>query len=232
MSEAIEITGWPLVQDLPGIRPTRQRRSQETTVALLETGAAMLRDCSFDALSIDELCGRLGVTIGAFYGRFESKDAFFAALMSLVTRRCLVAIDAALTDDDRTEASLAAVCHDVVAVVTAAIRDNAGVLRAAMQYKAVQPGRWLTVSETGSAIVALAMPRLLARMGRGRRAAKERTIAFAFQMVFGTLINAIQNKPRTVGIEAEEMIDRLALAMFLQLDHEARQAAGGRKAGR
>lgn len=227
------MTGWLLVQDLPGIRPTRQRRSQETTVALLETGAAMLRDCAFDALSIDELCGRLGVTIGAFYGRFESKDAFFAAQMSLVTRRCLAAIDAALADDDRTEADLAAICRDIVAVVTTAIRDNAGVLRAAMQYKTVQPARWVTVSETGSAIVARAMPLLLARMGRGRRAAKERTIAFAFQMVFGTLINAIQNKPRTVGIETEEMVDRLALAMFLQLDHEARSSAtGARKTGR
>lgn len=232
MSEGIEIGGWPLVQDLPGIRPTRQRRSQETTVALLETGAAMLRDCAFDELSIDELCARLGVTIGAFYGRFESKDAFFAALMSLVTRRCLVAIDTALADDDRTEAGLAAICRDVVAVVTATIRDNAGVLRAAMQYKAVQPARWVTVSETGAAIVARAMPLLLARMGRGRRAAKERTIAFAFQMMFGTLINAIQNKPKTVGIEAEEMVDRLALAMFLQLDHEAQGTAGGRKTSR
>nr|WP_256443096.1 MULTISPECIES: helix-turn-helix domain-containing protein [unclassified Bradyrhizobium] len=232
VSEGIEIAGWPLVQDLPGIRPTRQRRSQETTVALLETGAAMLGDCTFDELSIDELCGRLGVTIGAFYGRFESKDAFFAALMSLVTRRCLVAVDAALAADDRTEAGLAAICRDVVTVVTTTIRDNAGVLRAAMQYKAIQPARWVTVSETGGAIVARAMPLLLARMGRGRRAAKERTVAFAFQMVFGTLINAIQNKPRTVGIETGEMVDRLALAMFLQLDHEARSADAGRSSDR
>lgn len=226
----MEMTGWPLVQDLPGIRPTRQRRSQETTVALLETGAAMLRDCAFDTLSIDELCGRLGVTIGAFYGRFESKDAFFAALMSLASRRCLAAIDAALARDDRTEAGLDAICRDVVAVVTATIRDNAGVLRAAMQYKAVhvQPGQWVTVSETGSAIVARAMPLLLARMGRGRRTAKERTIAFAFQMVFGTLMNAVQNKPKPIELDAPEMVDRLALAMFLQLDHEARSTVAGR----
>jgi AcrR family transcriptional regulator len=214
---------WPLVQDLPGILPTRQRRSQETTVALLEAGAELLRTCAFDELSIDELCGRVGVTIGAFYGRFESKDAFFAALVSLASKRCLLAIDEAVANDDRLNASLEAACRDVVAVVTDVIRRNEGVLRAAMQYKAVQPARWITVAETGAGIVQRSTPLLLARMGRGRKAAKQRAIGFAFQMVFGTLINAVLNKPRLVGLHEPEMIDRLALAMFLQLDHAARQ---------
>jgi AcrR family transcriptional regulator len=215
--------GWPLVQDLPGILPTRQRRSQETTVALLEAGAELLRGCAFDELSIDELCARVGVTIGAFYGRFESKDAFFSALMSLASRRCLAAIDEAVANDDRLEASLEAACRDVVAVVTNVIRRNEGVLRAAMQYKAVQPARWVTVSQTGSGIIERSMPLLLARMGRGRKVAKQRTIGFAFQMVFGTLINAVLTKPKLVTLHDDEMIDRLALAMFLQLDHEAKR---------
>lgn len=215
-------TGWPLVRDLPGILPTRQRRSQETTVALLEAGAELLRECAFDELSIDELCARVGVTVGAFYGRFESKDAFFGALVSLATKRCLLAIDEAVANDDRLNASLEAACRDVVAVVTDVIRRNEGVLRAAMQYKAVQPARWVTVSQTGAGIIERSTPLLLARMGRGRRQAKERAIGFAFQMVFGTLINAVLNKPKLVGLHEEEMIDRLALAMFLQLDHTAK----------
>ncbi len=110
----------------------------------------------------------------------------------------------------------------MVAVVTDVIRRNEGVLRAAMQYKAVQPARWVTVAETGAAIVERSTPLLLARMGRGRQAAKQRAIGFAFQMVFGTLINAVLNKPRLVGLHEEEMIDRLSLAMCLQLDHEAK----------
>ncbi len=230
MTDGLHVAGWQLIQDLPGVLPTRQRRSQETTVALLEAGAAMLRDCAFDELSIEELCARVGVTIGAFYGRFESKDAFFSALVSLATNGCLAAIDAAIANDDRIHASLETVCHDMVAVVTEAIRDNAGVLRAAMQYKAVQPARWMTVRDTGIGIVERATPLLLAQMGPGRRAAKERTVGFAFQMVFGTLINAVLNKPKLITLDEPEMIDRLALAMFLQLDHEASQTARPRKA--
>jgi AcrR family transcriptional regulator len=229
LSDTSHAAGWSLIQDLPGILPSRQRRSQETTVALLEAGAELLRDCAFDELSIDELCARVGVTIGAFYGRFESKDAFFAALMSLAVRRCLAMIDEAVANDDREQAGLESICRDVVAMVTDVIRRNEGVLRAAMQYKAVQPARWTTVRETGSAIVERTTPPLLARMGRGRQLAKARTIAFSFQMVFGTLINAVLNKPKVVGLHDQEMIDRLALAMFLQLDHEARSVAPARK---
>ena len=229
MTDTDHAAGWTLIQDLPGILPTRQRRSQETTVALLEAGAELLRDCAFDELSIDELCARVGVTIGAFYGRFENKDAFFVALLSLAIRRGLAAVDAAVTAGDRAAAGLEEVCHEVVTVVTEVVRRNEGVVRAALQYKAVHPARWMMVRETGAGMVERSMPLLLARMGRGRRAAKERTVTFAFQMVFGTLINAVLNRPKLVGLHDQEMIDRLALAMFLQLDHEARAKPASRK---
>ena len=170
MSQA---AGWPLVQDLPGILPTRQRRSQETTVALLEAGAELLRDCAFDELSIDELCRRVGVTDrrvlrpvrkqGRVLRRADVARRRGAACWRS-TRRSPTTIGC--------RPSLEVVCRDVVAVVTDVIRRNEGVLRAAMQYKAVQPARWITVRETGVAIIERSMPLLLARMGRGRQAAK------------------------------------------------------------
>ena len=177
---------WLAVRDLPGVLPTQQRRSQETTVALLEAAAVMLRERSLDELSIEDLCKRVGVTIGAFYGRFESKDAFFSALMSLAARKALAAV------------------------------------RAASQYESIYPERWGTIRTTGGAMVDLATPLLLARMGRGRTAAKTRSIGFAFQMMFGTLVNAVLHKPKLVSLDEPEMVDRLALTMFLQLQHEAR----------
>jgi hypothetical protein len=41
-------------------------------------------------------------------------------------------------------------------------------------------------------------------------------------MMFGTLCNAVLHKPKLVSLDEAEMADRLALAMFLQLQHEAR----------
>ena len=102
------------------------------------------------------------------------------------------------------------------------MRRNEGMVRAASQYESVYPERWGTIRATGSAMVELATPLLLTRMGRGRIPAKTRSIGFAFQMMFGTLMNAIQHKPKLVALDDAEMVDRLALTMFLQLQHEAR----------
>src|SRR3979411_1769826 len=109
-------TDWLAVRDLPGILPTQQRRSQETTVALLEAAAEMLRERSLDELSIEDLCKRVGVTIGAFYGRFEIKDAFFNALMSLAASKALAAVRAAVADEDNLGAGLEEACRGVVGV--------------------------------------------------------------------------------------------------------------------
>ena len=218
----LQLIDWLAVRDLPGILPTQQRRSQETTVALLEAAAAMLRERSLDELSIEDLCKRVGVTIGAFYGRFESKDAFFSALMSLAASKALAALRVAVSDLDDPGAGLEEACRRIVEVAVDVVRRNVGVVRAASQYESTYPERWGTVRATGNAMVDLARPLLLARMGRGRAAAKERSIGFAFQMMFGTLINAVLHKPKLVSLDEPEMVDRLVLAMFLQLQHEAR----------
>ncbi|MGY4454941.1 AcrR family transcriptional regulator [Bradyrhizobium sp. i1.3.1] len=72
--------------DLPGVAPSRQKRSRETTLALLRAGAGMLRTRSLAELSIEALCTEVGATVGAFYSRFESKEAYFNALMALAAR--------------------------------------------------------------------------------------------------------------------------------------------------
>jgi hypothetical protein len=102
------------------------------------------------------------------------------------------------------------------------VRRNVGVVRAALQYESTYPERWGTIRATGDAMVDLATPLLLARMGRSRSAAKTRSIGFAFQITFGTLLNAVLHKQKLVPLDEPEMVDRLALAMFLQLQHEAR----------
>src|SRR6478735_10952690 len=76
----------PAQLDLPGVTPSRQQRSRETTAALLAAGAEMLRTHSLAELSIEALCRQVGATVGAFYSRFESKEAYFNALMALAAR--------------------------------------------------------------------------------------------------------------------------------------------------
>src|ERR1700761_6436071 len=72
--------------DFPGVAPSRQKRSRETTLALLQAGAEMLRSRSLAELSIEALCAKVGATVGAFYSRFDSKEAYFNTLVALAAR--------------------------------------------------------------------------------------------------------------------------------------------------
>src|SRR3954470_4776473 len=100
--------------DLPGVAPSRQKRSRETTLALLTAGAEMLRMRSLAELSIEALCAEVGATVGAFYSRFESKEAYFNALMALAVRDSERRISEMATDKSGHDTDLAARCHQLV----------------------------------------------------------------------------------------------------------------------
>ena len=68
--------------------------------------------------------------------------------------------------------------------------------------------------------VANATPVLLRVMGPGRKAAKTRAIAFGFQVVLGTLVNAILNNPGPLSIHDRELEERLAGCLLLLLQAE------------
>ena len=74
-------------------------------------------------------------------------------------------------------------------------------LRAALQHDDTRPDRWSTFKGLARANMAHATPILLRAMGQGSKAAKTRGIAFGFQVVLGTLVNAILNDPGPLSIQ-------------------------------
>jgi len=209
----------PSELDLPGVTPSRQKRSRETTVALLEAGAEMLRSHSLAELSIESLCRQVGATVGAFYSRFESKDAYFNALIALAARdgeRRVSEMAGAAPDN----ADLATRCRQVVGGVIGWMRAHEGVLHAALQHDDNRPDQWSPFKALARANTERATPLLLPAMGKGRRAAKSRAIAFGFQVVLGTLVNAILNDPGPLSLRDAELKTRLSGCLLLLLEAE------------
>ena len=206
--------------DLPGVTPSRQKRSRETTAALLQAGAEMLRTHSFAELSIEALCRQVGATVGAFYSRFESKDAYFNALMALAAQDGESRLSRMKQDNRLADADLAELSRLLVRGTIGWMRKHEGVLRAALQHDDTRPDRWSTFKELARANVANATPILLQVMGAGRKAAKTRVIAFGFQVVLGTLVNAILNDPGPLSIHDREFEERLANCLLLLLQAE------------
>lgn len=187
----------------------------------------MLRSRSLAELSIEALCRQVGATVGAFYSRFESKDAYFNALIELAARdgeRMM----ANLSGNERLgDAGLPERCRFVVSGIIGWIRRHEGVLRAALQHDDTRPNRWTTFKGLARTTTARATPLLLPAMGKGREAAKTRSIAFGFQIVLGTLVNAILNDPGPLSIHDKEMETRLGDALLLLLQAEMAATAGG-----
>jgi AcrR family transcriptional regulator len=204
--------------DLPGVAASRQRRSREMTLALLRAGADMLRQRSLAELSIEALCAEVGVTVGAFYSRFESKEAYFNALMALAARDGEQRLGEIRRPSPETD--LDKLCHVVVSGIIAWTRHHEGVLRAALQHDDTRPDKWTAFKALARATTERATPLLLPSMGKGRTAAKTRTIAFGFQVVLGTLVNAILNDPGPLSLRSKEMEMRLARCLLLLLQAE------------
>src|ERR1700688_4595541 len=110
--------------DFPGVTPSRQKRSREMTAALLEAGADMLRTRSLAELSIDALCTKVGATVGAFYSRFERKDAYCTALIELAARDGARTLSAMTANAALKDTSLAELCRLLVGGIIGWMRNH------------------------------------------------------------------------------------------------------------
>lgn len=62
-------------EDIPGFHPPLQVRSRETLDRLMDAVGAMLVDTGPADLSVREMVARAGTSVGAFYSRFDDRDA-------------------------------------------------------------------------------------------------------------------------------------------------------------
>jgi AcrR family transcriptional regulator len=221
--------------DLPGVTPSRQKRSRETTAALLRAGAGMLRSRSLDDLSIEGLCAEVDATVGAFYSRFDSKEVYFGALLTIAARDGEAMLVKMTQNGGLGDLALADLCRALVSGVTGWMRTHEGVLRAVLQRSDARPTRWTAFKDLARQTAGRAEPLLLRAMNRAtgptRRAAKVRTIGFGLQVMFGTLVNAVLNDPGPFALRDAELVERLSGCLLLLLKADtgvpSRRAASG-----
>ncbi|SCU87470.1 Regulatory protein, TetR [Cupriavidus necator] len=178
-----------------GFVPPRYARGKRTADALLDSGRKLLRTHSLDGMTIEDLCAGANVTTGAFYRRFESKDAFFKALQSLAMEDATVGNRALLAELDSREWALG----EGIALLVRNSRLwyclHEGVIRASQMQRSRDARSWEPIKQLGIAYVEQMAPRVERMRGVPPWPDLPLRIRFGFQMMFGTLVNAVANNP-------------------------------------
>ena len=55
----------------------RQSRVELTRRTIVEKGIALIEERGYDNVSVQDIVGAAGVSVGTFYHYYESKDAFY-----------------------------------------------------------------------------------------------------------------------------------------------------------
>lgn len=208
MDELNAFRRWLEAGLLPGIQPSRQLRSIRTALALLKAGEALLMDRAFETLSIEDLCAAAGTTVGGFYGRFESKQAFFVSMQQYACLRGELALMRFVEKNVTEDAALDVICRELVEMLVKNYRAILGVMRATLQHPLGH--MWDVFRELGDKQRAVLTQRIsphLAHLPAERQALR---IQFSHQVIIGMLVHATLNNPGPVHLQDESLIRELA----------------------
>lgn len=210
---------------LEGVSEARQARSKATVAKLISTGHAMLNDRSLDDLSIEDLCGAADCTIGAFYSRFESKEAYFAAVQFVVCADRDRALAAVVAEAKKEEWSLQRICAALVDDLTQWYRANHGVLRASLMHARNGQSSWSSIKELGARHKAAWVELLSHRLPKALPASERKLrVQFANQVMNGTLIHMLLIDPGPVMLRDAAAPRRLSANMYAYLMNGAESA--------
>lgn len=211
-----------------GFVAPRYRSGQRSADALLEAGRTLLVEISFEALSINDLCSEASLTKGAFYRRFESKDAFFHALQRLAlddAQRVQQELVDAMARTGGAPAGLAECAHEVVEAMRLWHLRHCGVIRASLQRRDHTSDGWQPIKEFGRGFVKdvgvhlLRLPELRRSKHAGER------LPMAFQAIIATMVNAALNDPGPLHLADPAMTDALAEMLTLYLANSTADTA-------
>ncbi|WP_228939205.1 TetR/AcrR family transcriptional regulator [Paraburkholderia saeva] len=206
------------LESTDGFVAPRYRSGQRSADALLEAGRALLADISYEALTINDLCSEADLTKGAFYRRFESKDAFFIALQKLALDDAARVKDALASEMECRDGGLSTLeaARSVVESMRLWHLRHCGVIRASLQRRDHTTDGWRPFKDYAQGFVddiALRMTRLSEL--RGKKDVLTR-LKIGFQTVIATMINAALNDPGPLRLDDPAMTEALAqmLAIF------------------
>ncbi|MFN3513715.1 MAG: TetR/AcrR family transcriptional regulator [Phenylobacterium sp.] len=85
--------------DVSGFMPPRQKRSEATLARIFDGAMSLLATRELSSISMEEIAGAAGVSVGAIYRRFKSRQTLLDELLRGLQARQLAVLEEALSPD-------------------------------------------------------------------------------------------------------------------------------------
>lgn len=190
---------------LEGVTPARQARSEATFRALIVAGRKALDRKNFDDVTIEQIAHMAGASVGAFYGRFANKEAFFFAMQEITVAEIERELTTLLARPGIARADDRAFMRVLARFWVSIFRKNRGVYLAAFKHTPSHPSSWTPFKRAGWNIAGQVIEKLLPRLKARGTPSSEKEVRAAFQVVNGLLVNAVVNDPGPISLDDAEM---------------------------
>ncbi len=187
---------------IPGVRPAEQNRSRALQDRFVIAGRKVLLTTRLDDLAIPVLAKAAESSVGGFYSRFETKDAFFEFLRRRMLIEHMVLYEDHLSPsrfEGKARQDVSEAFVDVMLIVFSG--PWRGVLREAYALLTLRPESWAPMKARGQylrqRVAELYSPLV------GNRAGLEERVSFAMQLLFSALNNEMMNPNLSFSIKDE-----------------------------
>jgi len=172
------------------VLPAQQSRSRALRDRLIAEGLKLARTRSFDEVSIADLCGAAGCSVGAFYARFPDKVTLFKAVM----------VSAAAESGPSMEAIVEMTpFEDIISALVEAqverFRRNETFYQTAFKISLEDRGAWEPFRRNSHALADAYIVRMREQPHLDVTQPLEDRVRFGFQVMYGVLNNTILNRP-------------------------------------
>jgi AcrR family transcriptional regulator len=198
-------------------RQPRQRRSHAAYERMIEAAGRLLEERDFDSVSIRDLAGAAGCSVGSFYYRFQTKERFFQVLIQdMIDRR---------EKKVRETFQVVPLAELPSALARGALtnyRTYKGLLRSVIKKHLEGMRSWEPISLMGRRITTQFQRRVVEERGAELTPLEAERIDFAFVWLYGLLSQSLLELNTIFGLETPFFEDE-AVKAFTQAVERALQ---------
>lgn len=199
---------------LSPLTPPQQARSRETADRILAAALDLLGERTFDEMTVAEIAGRAGVSVGGFYARFPGKDALLHHLNATVIDGMIEHVRKQLSAEGTAGLGAREVVERFIRMVVRLFRDNRAVIQQVTlrSRTSTDPSFRQRVAETNRVVHDLFRERIAERLDEIGHPVPHRGIDIALTAVSGAMREYVlfgDHRPQFDPVDDRDLVAEL-----------------------